>query len=391
MRRRKGWHPSCENFDVGQMRRSLKSVYNQPSCNRLFADLFFADALPWHLTFVIVGKESKMSSRVISPRLIRFVGVAALSIAPPLWASDLTATKTNNTGGTVVLGNSFDWVIQIRNQGTSAADLSGSDVLLRDKLPSTNISYGTPSVAGLPGMSCSVAADVLTCSAKWSWSMNPNETFSVSIEATPLATGTYVNPTGGGCAVDPYGVVSESSELNNSCSDTVTAVAANPDLTATKTNDTGGTVVLGASFDWKIQIRNEGTSPAYLSTGDILLRDTLPSKNIGYGAPSVAGLPGMSCSVWGATNVLTCSATSSWSIHPNESFTVILPATPMAIRTYVNPFDGECAVDPYGLVSESSELNNSCSDTVTCVGATALIFVDGFESGNVSVWSSSAP
>jgi hypothetical protein len=324
-------------------------------------------------------------------QFINFICICALSISSPLWASDLTATKTNDTGGTLTLGRSFEWEIVIRNEGTSTAYFSPGDVLLRDHLPSTNIGYGTPRIGGLPGMSCSVASDVLTCSATSSWNLSPSEFFNVFLEATPTAAGTYVNPSGGGCAVDPDGEVSESNELNNSCSDTVTAVEAIPDLTATKTNDAGGLVILGDSFEWEIVIRNDGTSTAYLSAGDILLRDYLPSKNIGFGTPREAGLPGMSCFVWSTTDTLICSATSSWDMGPSEFFSVFLDAYPTAAGTYVNPTGGVCAADPSGVVSESNEVNNSCSDTVTVVEAWALIFADGFESGNVSTWSSSVP
>ena len=48
------------------------------------------------------GKESKMRSNVMPSQIIGFVSVVALSIVLPLWASDLTATKTNDTGGTVI-------------------------------------------------------------------------------------------------------------------------------------------------------------------------------------------------------------------------------------------------------------------------------------------------
>ncbi len=329
----------------------------------------------------------------MSPRCINFVCVCALSVASPLWASDLTATKTNDTGGTVNLGNSFEWKIEIRNEGTSTVYLLPGDVLLSDHLPWTNIAYGTPAIAGLPGISCSVwgPASTLICSATAPWDISPGEYFGVFLEATPTATGTYVNPTGGVCAVDPDDVVSETNEINNSCSDTVTAAPSTSDLTATKTNDVGGTVALGNSFEWKIVIRNEGTSIVDLSQGDVLLSDHLPWTNIAYGTPAIAGLPGISCSVWGPASTLICSATMPWDIAPGEYFGVFLEATPTATGTYVNPTGGVCAVDPDGVVSESNVLNNSCSDTVTVVEAWALIFVDGFESGSVSAWSSSVP
>jgi hypothetical protein len=65
--------------------------------------------------------------------------------------------------------------------------------------------------------------------------------FDVSFVATPSVVGSFVNPTGGSCAVDPGGVIIEAPGASTSCSDTV-VVPDNPSVRITTPPD-------GATYD----------------------------------------------------------------------------------------------------------------------------------------------
>ncbi|MBI3761861.1 MAG: CSLREA domain-containing protein [Chloroflexi bacterium] len=148
--------------------------------------------------------------------------------------SDLTAAKTNNVGGTVTLGNSFNWTATISNTGAGAAAFTDGQVIFRDNLPA-GPTYGTPTVQNVTNVTnsanivCAIAANVLTCTASGATVTLGATTgrFDVVFSATPATTGALTNPTGGVCRADPDGAVTESSEANNDCTaDTVTVNAA---------------------------------------------------------------------------------------------------------------------------------------------------------------------
>jgi uncharacterized repeat protein (TIGR01451 family)/fimbrial isopeptide formation D2 family protein len=179
-----------------------------------------------------------------------------------------------------------------------------------------------------------------------------------------------INPAGGGiCQVDPSGLVSESNEGNNTCSDTVTVTA--PDLSANKSNNAPAGIQVGQTFQWSIAVSNSvsATAAASFSTGQMILTDNLPA-NATYGAPSVvtsgtSGSGSISCSI--NSNTLTCTASGGTvTIPAGASFTVTFDVTPTAAGNLANPASGGiCQVDPNTLVSETDENNNTCGDTVT--------------------------
>ncbi len=181
-----------------------------------------------------------------------------LLAAAPVWASDLTAVKTNDAGGTVVLGSSFDWTISGKNEGTVGADFVSGDVLIRDTLPATNITYSGVSLVGPLHVSCSLAANVLTCTFTGAWSIAPGESYQLRVTGTPSATGIFVNPTGGVCMVDPDGVITESDETNNTASDTVVVGVSAAALTLDKTSDVATYSAIYDVINYSYLVTNSG-------------------------------------------------------------------------------------------------------------------------------------
>lgn len=329
----------------------------------------------------------RFSRLVISTGL--FVMLAAAIAVPASALPDFTATKTNDAGGAITLGNSFTWSIEITNIGDSYTSV-GVPLLLADNLPDTNISYGTPSItsATVPVgefPSCTLSNSQLTCFALSTITLDNGESVTISFTATPTATGSYVNPRPSAaiCRADPSFSIAENSDANNDCSDTVAVGtgAAGPDLTVTKSNDTGdATEVAAGPFTWSLQVNNSGGGDATFSSGDVILRDNLPSSNVTYSASSVSSQVGISgsgsisCSI--SSSNLSCSASGGDVIMAatTGTFTVSFDVTPTAASSLVNPRGGGvCAVDPDTHVTEDDETNNACANTVTVASSPDLI------------------
>jgi hypothetical protein len=254
-------------------------------------------------------------------------------------APDLTAVKSNNVSGAGTSGVPWTWKVHLANIGNAPATFTVGQTILTDNLPSTNIVYGTASTSGAVGITgtigCSIVTNTLTCTASGGSVTIAATTgvVDVSFTATASVAGSYVNPTGGVCAVDPNNVVVESNDGNNSCSDTVTVTAV--DLTAGKTDNVSNTTGLGGNWTWNIHVANSGTTGANFANGNTVLTDNLPSTNIGYGSASISGASGITgnivCAI--ASNTLTCSSSGASSIGAGGSFDVSFTATPTAIGT----------------------------------------------------------
>ncbi len=287
---------------------------------------------------------------------------------------DLAATKSNNVGGAITLGNSFTWTVSVTNTGAAGATFTSGQTILQDNLPG-GPTYGAPTVQNLVNVSgsgsitCNITFDVLMCYA--SGGAVTLGAFDVAFSVTPTLTGALTNPASGGiCRADPDGAITESSESNNDCADTVT-VGGVPDLTAAKSNNAGGVIMLGNSFTWTVTVVNSGTAGATFAAGQTILRNDLPAGAT-YGAPTVQNLVNVSgsgsiaCAI--SSGTLTCTATGGPVMlgATTGAFDVDFSVTPNAAGALTNPTSGGvCRADPDNVIVESSESNNDCADTVT--------------------------
>ncbi len=303
---------------------------------------------------------------------------------------DLIAVKTNNTGGMGIVGTPFTWSIQVSNIGTGNYFINGSFSILRDELPNTNITYGTPVISGTSGITgafgCNINNFRLDCSDNSAFTIMPGGTFTVSFTATPSAAGTFVNPRPGSiCRADAGNENTESNESNNDCTDTVivTTGATGPDLTVVKNNSVSGvTELANGAFNWSLNAANGGDADAIFSSGDLILTDNLPNTGVSYGTPVVSGQSGISgsgsigCSIVSFNLSCTASGGGISIAAASGAFTVTIPSTPSVAGSLFNPrAAGTCAIDPDGNIAEGDETNNSCSDTVTVNGSPDMIAV----------------
>jgi LPXTG-site transpeptidase (sortase) family protein len=297
---------------------------------------------------------------------------------------DLQVMKANDTGGTEVVGTTFDWTVTISNTGGSDATFTNSQTIFQDDLPNTGASYGTPSAQNFTNISnsgsidCNIAGTALTCTADGADVILGATTgeFDVVFGVTPDTAGSLVNPdSAGSCQVDPDDQIKEDDETNNDCTDTVT-VLDKPDLQVLKANDTGGTGVVGTAFDWTITLSNVGASDATFADGQIMFRDDLPSTAASYGTPIVQNVTDITnsgnvdCNIVGTA--LTCMANGADVTFgaATGSFDVAVEVTPSATVNLNNPDpNGICQVDPDDHVAEGDENDNDCADTVTVTAA----------------------
>lgn len=94
---------------------------------------------------------------------------STVSLTIPLASPDLTATKTDNVGGTVQLGNSFNWTLTVDDSTTAGtATFASGQTILTDDLPTSGATYvlGTVKKSGVTGtISCAIASNTLSCTA----------------------------------------------------------------------------------------------------------------------------------------------------------------------------------------------------------------------------------
>lgn len=299
--------------------------------------------------------------------------------------SDLQATKTNDVNGTAINGQPFNWNIRVKNFGAGTATFTTGQTILTDNLP-TGATYGSTTVTpnGTTGsIVCSITTNNLSCTASGTVTIPANAYFDVSFSATPTAAGTLNNPkTGEGniCKVDPNGNVIETDETNNACSNTVT-VLDKPNLTAIKSDNASHSATLNTPFTWKIHVENSGGSKASFGSGSTILLDNLPS-GANYGTASVSNPSGITgtidCNI--SSNDLSCVANGAVEIAASGSFDVTFTVTPTQSGNLDNPRDGgKCIVDPTnsdfpnGIVNETNEQDNTCTDRVEVLPTLTVI------------------
>ena len=181
---------------------------------------------------------------------------------------DLTITKTNNVGGSVVYPSTWLWIIKVTNNGTDNATFANGQTILSDNLP-TNATYAWnyTSMLVIPGNNfpnLSLVGSDLTVTANGAFVLPPGAWVEVAytVTATP---GTYTNPrAGGSCSVDPNNVVPESAEGNNACAaNTVTVTAPIISLSATSLNF--GDLLVGlTSPPQSVIVTNTGNAPLHI-------------------------------------------------------------------------------------------------------------------------------
>ena len=258
--------------------------------------------------------------------------------APP--APDLTVTKTHS--GNFSQGQTgATYTVTARNSGASATTAA---VTVTDTVPAKL----TPTGASGTGWSCSIAAQVVTCTrsdALAAASNYPAITLTVSVaNDAPASLTNVVTVSGGG----------ESNTANNSASDATTIVAG-PDLTLAKSH-TGNFAQGQIGATYTITASNAG---AGATSGLVTVTDSLP---VGL-TPTAAAGTGWTCS--GSGQNVSC--TRSDALAAGQSY----PALTLTVNVAANATN----VTNIATIAGGGDINtanNSASDATTITGTPDL-------------------
>ncbi|MEQ1921297.1 MAG: LamG-like jellyroll fold domain-containing protein [Pyrinomonadaceae bacterium] len=266
--------------------------------------------------------------------------------------ADLTMSKTNNVGGSVLAGFPWTWTLTINNIGDTSAVIPAGQMIVADNLPDgPEMTYGTPTTT-LANATCAIdGSKNLTCTANAGGvAIAPNSPFTVTFSATASSAGAQVNPRLAGIAtVDPSGsLVTESDEGNNNATDTVNVIA-NPtfsinSVSVVETN--GGTT--NAIFTITKTGDISQPSVVRISTQDASATDA----DNDYEPRSNVDVPFTATQM---TETVTVTVNGDTTLEPDETFNVLLTAvsnatigTGTGVGTILND---ECTPPPAGMAS----------------------------------------
>ncbi len=211
---------------------------------------------------------------------------------------DVGVSKSDDTGGTVQAGGSFNWLVTV---SVTNGPASGT---IQDTVPA-NFIIGTPG-ADSGTIGCSKLGQVVTCTL----TNTPTGSHTITIPVTApsstalAACASYENDVsitaGGGTNAN-----------NDSASDSVTVTC--PDVGISKTNNVNGSVAAGGSFNWVLTV-SVTNGPASAT-----VQDTVPA---GFSIGSVTdNAASIDCGT--ASQTVTCTLTDT----PTGTYTVTIPVT----------------------------------------------------------------
>lgn len=306
-------------------------------------DAFFdpGESLVCTASYIVVAAD--VTARVVTNTASASAGGATsptTSVSVPL-AADLTVAKSNDVGGSVAPGGSFQWTLTATNGAAAGgANFTSGQVLLGDDLPAAGATYVVPATAtnlgGTTGtIACALAADTVTCTATTAVTIPPGGGFSLAIATTTTAPLVLANPrAGGACAVDPGNVLAEISDANNACPPNTVTVTAAPQLSIDKVANAAN-FTAGGSGGYTLTIANAGGAA---SSGTITLTDALPTGlSIADGAVPLTGADAANWSCTAAANTITCTSGVAIGVGGSSVFGFTVAVAPDAPGTVTNP------------------------------------------------------
>lgn len=183
------------------------------------------------------ASDNSGNSGLASATLDNAIVTAYITVASP----DLALGLTDDRSGSLSLGGNWTWTLHVTNSGAAPATFTNGNVVVVDNLPVGGVTYGTPVLANVNGVTGSLVPAIddgtnLLLAAAGTVTLNVGGSFDLQITATPTALGYYSNPRlGGECQVNPFNNLPEASTLNNYANDSVQVTC--PAITATVSGD----------------------------------------------------------------------------------------------------------------------------------------------------------
>ena len=274
-------------------------------------------------------------------------------------------TKTDGSA-TAIPGMSVTYTTVVSNAGPSAAPI----VTVVDNFPPALTSCTTACVASA-GSSCAAGPVMGNINDVASLLVGGTATYSTNCDISPTATGALSNTataTVGGGVTDP-------APANNTATDNDT-LTPSADVSITKT-DGSPTATPGAPVTYTIVVTNAGPSAA--PTVGVL--DLFPATLTSC-ATTCVGAGGGSCTP--GPVVGNVNENANLPVGGSVTYTASCTVSPSATGTLTNT--ATATVNGGG--SDPNPANNSATDTSALSNE---LFLDGFESGDSSAWSSTVP
>ncbi len=248
---------------------------------------------------------------------------------------DVAISKSDNTSHSVHAGGTFNWVLTITvTNGPASATV-------QDSVPSGfAIGNVTDNAASID---CNTSTQTVSCTL----TSTPTGTYTVTIPVT-APDGSPTSECDSFQNTASITVGGGTNGNNDSASDSVTVTC--PDVGVSKSDDTGGTIQAGGSFNWLVGV-SVTNGPASAT-----IQDTVPANFI-IGTPS-ANSGTINCGKLG--QVVTCSLSGT----PTGNYTITIPVTapsttaPDACTSHEN----DVSITAGGGTNAN---NNSASDSVT--------------------------
>ena len=293
--------------------------------------------------------------------------IASTDSAPPATAFAEAGTYTAATCGTVSFASVQNNLVAQKSDGADSLsalpNFSSSLTALKENAANVASDF----LSNL-GVSTAYAASITPVSLG---TLNPSETITITFDVTinkplnPIST-TQVCNQGSVTADGGINLLTDDPDAGGS-TDSTCATVYQPDLTISKSNNVGGVVVQGESWNWTLTASNNGNGAAAFANSQTILTDDLPASGLTYGTPSVANAVNVTnsgninCAI--TSNTLTCTASGPVTLGATTGkFDVVLPVTSVDGGTYNNPRSaGSCSVDPNNNIGESNESNNTCA------------------------------
>lgn len=281
--------------------------------------------------------------------------------------ADLGITKTDNRLD-VYAGSAITYTIVASNAGPVA--VTGATV--SDTMPA-DLTGVTWTCVATPGSVCP-ANGAGSINTPVTLAVNGNATFTVNGMVGVAATGTLSNT----AAIAPPVSITDPVPGNNSATDTTTILAAQADLSITKTDGVGN-VLAGGPVKYTIVVGNAGPSAAAGAS----VVDTMPAALTNASWNCVASA-GSSCGLAGGSGDI--GTTVSLAVGGTATFTVNATVAAGASGSLANT----ATVTAPATVADPNTANNSATDTDT-ISAAPTVVAYFSTTGNTAVPGVAAP
>ncbi len=306
--------------------------------------------------------QTKTSTKTVAVAVVMIaVGLGLIGYAAGLTPGIKSKTTPADLSGTVAasvttistVGDTLTYTIKIKNAGSALV----SDVAFKESFAKGVLTYVSSSATG--GFSCSVVSSDLSCTGG---AISAKGTATIIMEtvltANPTACGNTATMSSV-LTIDPSNTITESSELNNTASVSLSAPGMCTDLSITK-GASATSAETGDSVSYTLAVKNEGSATQL----NVKVSDTFLSNTFTY--LSASGSNGFSCSQSGLT--ITCTGGT---ITSGSTATITILGSinnPSLTCAETESLTDTAEVDPDNSVTESDKTNNTATVTTTVTG-----------------------